>query len=97
MKKYVRTNSPTGYECSFAYTVGGVKYEIYSVRAYIPHSEGEPVNVLYNPADPADAHVEGFFTDPDDGKKAAYVFIAAGVAAAAAGAAISAVTSFIGK
>ena len=85
VKTYSRKNSPTGYECDFSYNVGGKDYAINNVRAYIPHDKGEPVNVLYDPQKPDDAHVDGFFSDPEDGKKAAVFFIIAGAVSIAGG------------
>ena len=85
VRTYARKNSPTGYECDFSYSVGGREYSINSVRAYIPHEKGEPVNVLYNPEKPEDAHVEGFFSDPGNGKKAFYFLVIAGAASAVFG------------
>ncbi len=67
------------YKADFVYDVGGQEYTLKGIVATNVPTEGDEMDISYNPDKPSDAHVDKYFADPAANKQGGLILL--GVAA----------------
>ena len=71
----LKTHETKTYKADFVYTVGGQEYTLNGIVATNVPTEGEEMDISYNPDKPSDAHVDKYFADPTANKTGGLILL----------------------